>query len=73
MLQGLMSLEKVDFLPAGLPRDGQDKSQYCVLWMPTGFLGFNSLEPWEAEGILSPLVLLVWGVGEWYVEGWDPA
>ena len=26
MLQGLMSLEKVDFLPARLPRDGQDKS-----------------------------------------------
>ena len=72
MLQGLMSLEKVDFLPARLPRDGQDKSQCCVLWIPTGFLGFNSLEPWEVEGILSPFVLLILGVGEWYLEGWDP-
>lgn len=69
MLQGLMSLEKVDFLPARLPRDGQDKSQCCVLWIPTGFLGFNSLEPWEVEGILSPFVLLILGLGSGIWKG----
>lgn len=68
MLQKFTCPEKVVvLLPVGLPRDWQDKSQYHLLQIPTGLLGFNSVEPQEAGGIFSLLVLLILGISDWYM------